>query len=75
MNDIRNVFPELIDEITIIGDTTQVLNQKQFEYLSRNRIITEYGCDGATQFIRLQYLFTIEDIKKKIEEICRKVDE
>ena len=75
MNDVRNVFPEIIDDITIIGDMKQIFSKKHFNYLSKNGKIAEYGYDGGTQFIKLQYLFTIEDVKKKIEEICEKVDD
>lgn len=69
--DIRNVWPDIIDEITIIGDIKQVLNKEQFNYLRDNYKIAEYGYDGETQNIKLQNLFTIDDIKKKIEEICK----
>lgn len=69
--DIRNVWPDIIDEITIIGDMKQIFSKKHFNYLSKNGKIAEYGYDGEVQFIKLQNLFTIDDIKKKIEEICK----
>ena len=69
--DIRNVFPEVIDDITIIGDISKIMNEEQFNYLRDNQRIVEYGYDGQTPHIKLQYLFTTEDIKKKIEEICK----
>lgn len=69
--DIRNTFPEIIDDITIIGDISQIMNEEQFSYLKDNYRIVEYGYDGETAHIKLNHLFTIEDIKNKIEEICR----
>ena len=69
--DIRNTFPDIIDDITIIGDISQIMNEEQFSYLKDNYRIVEYGYDGETSHIKLNHLFTIEDIKNKIEEICR----
>ena len=69
--DIRNVFPEIIDDIHIIGDISKIMNEEQFNYLRDNHRIVECGYDGQTQYIKLQYLFTIDDIRNKIEEICK----
>ena len=69
--DIRNTFPEIIDDITIIGDISKIMSEEQFNYLRDNYIIAEYGYDGETSHIKLNHLFTVEDIKNKIEEICR----
>jgi len=72
--DARNIFPEIIDEIQIIGNISQILNQKQFEYLKKNYRIKELGYDGETTYITFQDLFTIQDIKDKINEICKGVE-
>lgn len=69
--DIRNIFPEIKDEITIIGNIPELLNKKQLEYLRDNNKLIEYGYDGETYYIKLQYLFTLDDIENKIEEICK----
>ena len=69
--DIRNVSPEIIDDIQIIGNSMDIINEKQFDYLRRKFKIAEYGYDGQVTYIRLQHLFTLEDIKNKIEEICK----
>ena len=47
------------------------MNEEQFNYLRDNYRIVEHGYDGQVQYLKLQNLFTIEDIKKKIEEICK----
>lgn len=69
--DIRSIFPEIKDEITIIGNIPELLNKKQFEYLRDNNKLIEYGYDGETYYIKLQHLFTLDDIENKIEEICK----
>ena len=69
--DIRNIYPEIIDDITIIGDISKIMSEEQFNYLRDNYRIAECGYDGETSHIKLNHLFTIEDIKNKIEEICR----
>ena len=71
--DIRNVFPDVYDEIQIIGDLTQIMNEKQFNYLKDKQIVGEIGYDDQTSYIKLNHLFTLEDIKNKIEEICKGV--
>ena len=63
--DIRNTFPEIIDDITIIGDISKIMSEEQFNYLRDNYIIAEYGYDGETSHIKLNHLFTVEDIKNK----------
>ena len=69
--DMRHVFPEIIDDIRIVGDISKIMNEEQFNYLMKNSNITEYGYDGEVQCLRLRYLFTIDDIQNKIEEICK----
>lgn len=69
--DMRNVFPDIRDNITIIGDITKIMNEEQFNYLRDTQRIAEYGYDRQTSYIELQYLFTMDDIKKKIEEMCK----
>ena len=69
--DIRNIFPEVIDDIEIIGDIKQIMNEKQFKYLIDKHIISECGNDGQVSYIKLQHLFTTEDVKNKIEEILK----
>lgn len=71
--DIRNVFPDVNDEIEIIGDITDVMNELQFKYLIEHNIVNKIGYDGQTSYIKLSNLFTLEDIKNKIEEICKGV--
>lgn len=69
--DIRNVFPEIIDDIRIVGDISKIMSEEQFNCLMKNSNIAEYGYDGEVQHLRLRYLFTIDDIQNKIEEICK----
>lgn len=71
--DIRNLCSEINDEITIIGNVQLFMSEKQFNYLRDSYRIAEYGYDGQVSFIKLQHLFTIEDIKNKINEICKEV--
>ena len=68
--DIRNSFPEVIDNIHVIGDISKVMSEEQFNYLVKNNRIVEYSYDGEVQCIELQYIFTLEDIKNKIGKIC-----
>lgn len=73
--DIRNVFPEMSDDINIFGELPKILTMEQFNYLSKNGNIVEYGFEtgaGGVSHLRLQGLFTLEDVKKKIREICDK---
>lgn len=69
--DIRNISPEIIDDIQIIGNPIGIINEEQFDYLRRKSKIAEVGYEGQVSYIRLQNLFTMEDIKNKIEEICK----
>lgn len=71
--DIRNVFPDVNDEIEIIGNITDVMNELQFKYLRDHNIVNEFGYDGQTSYIKLSNLFTLEDVKNKIEEMCKGV--
>ena len=71
--DIRNIFPEMCDDIDIYGNLSKILTMEQFSQLSKTGNIVEYGCnfDGVSH-LRLQGLFTLDDVKKKIREICDK---
>lgn len=68
--DIRKVFLNVIDNIQIIGDISKIMSEKQFNALMKNNKIAEYGYDGEVQCIKLQYIFSLEDVKNKIEKIC-----
>ena len=74
MNDIRNIYPEVEDTIIITGDITKILNDKQFKELRDKHKLVEFGYDGYVSYIKLQYLFTLDDIKKKIYEILKDSD-
>ena len=69
--DIRDVFPVVVDNIKIVGNVSKIISEEQFKYLVDNNKVSEFGNseDGAN-FIILQYLFTLEEIKNKIEKIC-----
>ena len=69
--DIRNIYPEIEDSVTITGDLTKILNDEQFKDLTYKGRIAEWGADGNVGYIKFQYLFTVEDVKKKIEEILK----
>ncbi len=71
--DIRNTFPEMCDDIVIYGNLSKILTMEQFSLLCKTCRILEYGCncDGVSH-LRLQGLFTLDDVKKKIREICDK---
>ena len=72
--DIRNDIPEINDEIEIYGDINKIITKKEFNYLSENYKVIESGFTGTTSYIKLQRLFTLKDIKKKIKEICEEGD-
>lgn len=72
--DIRNTYPEVIDDIQIIGDLTKIMNEEQFNCLRDSNRIYECGYDGQVSYIKFQHLFTIEDVKNKIEEILKGSD-
>ena len=71
--DIRNVFPDVSDEVTIIGNIPDIMSELQFNYLRDHNMVGEFGYDGQTSYIKLSNLFTLEDIKNKIEKVCEGV--
>ena len=73
--DIRNIYPEIEDNITITGDLTKLFDKKQFNILFHKGIIREYGSDGYVSYIKMENLFTLDDVKNKIEEILKDSDE
>jgi len=74
MYDIRNIYPEIEDNITITGVLTNIFDEKQFKILFHKGIIREYGNDGYVSYIRMENLFTLDDVKNKIEEILKEVE-
>ena len=71
--DIRNTFPEIYNYIDIYGNLSKILTMEQFSHLRKTCRILEYGCDfDGVSHLRLQGLFTLDDVKKKIREICDK---
>ncbi len=70
--DMRKVFPEIESSIKITGDVLKVMNMEQFNCLMKNNKITEYGYDGEVQFLKIEYLFTIDDVINKIDRMMNK---
>lgn len=74
--DVRNYFPEIIDDITIIGNLQHIFkNNQDFITLRDKGYINEYGYDGEVQHIKMSGLFTIDDVRNKIDELVGDKDE
>lgn len=68
--DIRKMIPEVDSEITITGDLTKVMTQEQFELLKKAGAVSEFGYEDGLTHIKFEGMLALEDVKKKIEEIC-----
>lgn len=71
--DIRKIIPEVDSEITITGDLTKVMTHEQFELLKKTRAISEFGYEDGLTHIKFEGILTLEDVEKKIKEICEEI--
>ena len=69
--DIRNTIPEIKSDVEISGNISEIMSKEEWIYLRNTNYIAECGYYEGIKYIRLHNLFTVEDIKNKIEEICR----
>lgn len=73
--DKRNTFPAMVGDIEITGDISNVMSREEWIYLRSSKyssLIAEVGFYDGVQYVRFHNLFTLEDVKNKIKELCKK---
>lgn len=70
--DKRNTFPAMVEDIEITGNISSIMSKEEWIHLRNTTYIAECGYYDGVPYVRLHNLFTIEDVKNKIKELCEK---
>ena len=60
----------IYNKLTIIGDLETIFEENQINYLFHHNYVEQLGRDEL-EYIDLRNLFTIDEIKNKIDKICK----